>query len=86
MSPRFMSSTAARQIEFLDEAATATWTDAKYKLSHLPQRLPKLARMTSLPVVRGRDGEDQGSERLGADWSGLRSGSEQKILKVAPLR
>jgi hypothetical protein len=33
-----------------------------------------------------RDGEDQGSERLGADRSGLRSGLEQKILKVAPLR
>jgi hypothetical protein len=33
-----------------------------------------------------RDGEDQRSERLGVDRSGLRSGLEQKNLKVAPLR
>jgi hypothetical protein len=37
-------------------------------------------------LMGARDGEDQGSERLGADRSGLRSRSEQKILKVAPLR
>jgi hypothetical protein len=41
---------------------------------------------TVVVVDGSRDGEDQGSERLGADRSGLQSGSEQKNLKVAPLR